>query len=128
MPEGISRTRLGELRVRDPAYMAALHAQKVQPLDLGTGSTDTTVDLHHSAAPVRHSKRRDFDSGVVPLRHEDHMNIEAGAIEEKAFGRVFAIWSAFRYFCWQHQLEGRPEDALEFNRWVLEKLEEENGT
>lgn len=109
--------------------MAALHAQKVQPLDLSSSLEKSgAMDLHHSASPVRHSKRRDFDSGVVPLDHNDHMALEAGAIEEKAFGRVFAIWSAFSYWAYRNGLEGAPEDALAFNAWVLEKLEEEHGS
>ena len=127
VPEGISRTRLGDLRVRDPGYLQALHESREPVLEIGSGLEKTgKLDLHHGVNPVKHSRRTHNDASVVPLDANDHLNfIEASAQEEKALQRVFSCFAAFRYWAYHHNRQGTTEDALAFQLWVLEKMEAE---
>lgn len=127
--DGFHRNRLGALEVLDKAYMAELHRLGERPLDLGLPTEKIGVtELHHTLNPEgRGTRRRANDATVVPLDKADHMFIEADLREERALQRVFSTWSSFRYWCWKKGREGTGEDALAYNKWVLEKLEEEDG-
>lgn len=122
-PQGISKDSLGRMRVHDNDYMAALHQAAIKPLDLGSGIPPLGImELHHTAPPVKGKRRRDFDSSVVPLDKADHQAIEMNALEEKQFGRLFALWSIYQYWCYKHKESGDAESARRFHSWVLENM------
>ncbi|TDE87355.1 hypothetical protein [Deinococcus sp. S9] len=124
-PDGFSRSATGRLQVRDAAWMRHLHDRQEPPLDIGNGGGGP-LELHHTASPFG-GQRRACDATAVPLSREDHQFVEMNPREERALQRIFSAWSSFRYWCFKKGLSGAPEDALQFNAWVLEKLAEEEA-
>lgn len=128
-PDGVTTNRMGRLVVRNRAYMKHLHDAQTPPLDLraetGEPHPSGPLELHHTVHPDR-AERRDNDAGVVPLLKTDHEWVEMHPTEERNLNRLFGVWSAFSFFCYQHEIDPESPDAGQrFLLWVITRLETE---
>lgn len=103
--------------------MSALHG-KGEVLKVADKLGEGPIELHHTKSPMG-GQRRACDATVIPLRKSDHELLEMNPKEERLLQRAISTWASFSFWCWHQGLSGDPDDALAFNKWVLEKLEQE---
>lgn len=117
--EPIHRSPTGKLRVRDPAFMAAMHATRIEPLRLGVAPPVGVNDLHHGKNPEG-GARRTNDASCVLLDHAEHMVVDSNDVP---YNVPFGAWAAMHYWSYRNGLLDDEDRGQKFLKWTLEQLE-----